>query len=498
MTSEKRAVVKVTVTGSAPNDRRKPAEAGSGFVIHSSARNSLIITAAHVIGSSEWREQLNPDWLVEPDGRTLKRRIRIGLMDTYGALTELAQDAAVIHQDDQKDIAVLLVDGFNLPTIGFAANASEIEGDVQKVRVMGFPKDRQALDIREGTGQLQYLPQSGLILRIGVHLPKGMSGGPVIDLSSGKVIAIASVNVGASQDHHAAALFPVLSAIAPYIEYARKVQATALPEPAHDRPVPGNILNVHGDGNTVIQGGSGSTIIVGESRALAERLTEEARRCGRLEEILAQKDGQLERMQAQKDGQIAALECTIEELRQGAERGTPGMEEALAMLSEGKSEAAEALFARIAAAKAAEGITANKEAAQAFRNIGNIAFLHNTQKALDAYAKATELDPDDPAGWNQLGHLQRRIGNLKAAQRSFERVLALGNQRHDQEWIAMATGNLGLVFYQRGDLDRAEEMHEKSLAIDEDLDRKQGGRNILQSRSDLFRTRRSGRCRGNA
>ena len=184
-------------------------------------------------------------------------------MDTHGALTELAQDAAVIHQDDQKDIAVLLVDRSDLPTIGSAANASEIEGDVQRVRVLGFPKDRQVLDIREGSGQLQCLPQSGLILRIAMRLPEGMSGGPVIDLASGKAIAIAGKNVGASQDHHAAPLFPVLSAIAPYIEYASKVQASAVREPADVGPVTGNIQNVRGDGNTVIQGVSRSTILIG-------------------------------------------------------------------------------------------------------------------------------------------------------------------------------------------------------------------------------------------
>ena len=71
MTNEKLAVVKVTVTGIAPDGKTKPAEAASGFVIHSSARTSLILTTAHVVGSSDWRQPLNPDWLVEPDGRTL-------------------------------------------------------------------------------------------------------------------------------------------------------------------------------------------------------------------------------------------------------------------------------------------------------------------------------------------------------------------------------------------------------------------------------------------
>lgn len=133
MSNDKRAVVKLTVTGNGADGRAKPPAAGSSFVIHSCAHNSLILTAAHVVGSSDWRQMLNPDWLVKPDGRTLSRRVRIGILDTHGALTELGHDAVVIHQDDQRDIAVLLIDRFGLPAIPFAANASEIDGDVQRV-----------------------------------------------------------------------------------------------------------------------------------------------------------------------------------------------------------------------------------------------------------------------------------------------------------------------------------------------------------------------------
>jgi len=68
MTDERHAIVKLTVTGADPSGRPKAEAAGSGFVIHSSVRNSLILTAAHVVGSSDWRQALNPDWLVEPDG----------------------------------------------------------------------------------------------------------------------------------------------------------------------------------------------------------------------------------------------------------------------------------------------------------------------------------------------------------------------------------------------------------------------------------------------
>ena len=266
-----------------------------------------------------------------------------------------------------------------------------------------------------------------------------------------------------------------------------------LGEPHSEPPAPA-YPSLEGSNNNLFQNINNSEILIGctivrqasdgegaEARALAEQLSKEARARGRLE-------GMQEATFAlsQKDDQIAALTRTIEELRQGAASGTPGMEEALALLREGKFEAAEALFTKIGEAKAAVGMAANKEAAHAFRNIGNIASLYDTRKALNAYAKATRLEPDDPEGWNKLGHLQRRIGEFEAAHRSFERVLELGKQGDNQEWIAIATGNLGLVYCERGDLDRAEVMHKKSLAIDEALDRKEGmARYIPRFRSPL-------------
>ncbi|MGF1619631.1 MAG: tetratricopeptide repeat protein [Rhodomicrobiaceae bacterium] len=134
----------------------------------------------------------------------------------------------------------------------------------------------------------------------------------------------------------------------------------------------------------------------------------------------------------------------------------------------------EAKLAERAAAHEAKGHEERRISARYHRQIGALAFLHDTQKALAAYAKATELDPDDPEGWNQLGQLQWRIGDLDAAQRSYERVMALGNQLEDQALIAVATGNLGTIYWTRGDFDQAETMSKKSVAIEEVLGRKKG------------------------
>jgi len=186
-----------------------------------------------------------------------------------------------------------------------------------------------------------------------------------------------------------------------------------------------------------------------------------------------------------------ALTDAIEDLTEDAEDAedrTP-FDKALAELAEGRPEAAETLFAKFLDRRKAEGQAALKEAAEAARNIGAIAFYHDTQKALAAYVEATELDPDDAEAWNQLGHLQRRVGNLAAAETTYQTVLRLGNSMEDQTMLAVAYGNLGIVYRTRGDLDDAEEMYRKSLAIEEALGRKEGMASDYGNLGNVYRTR---------
>ena len=174
--------------------------------------------------------------------------------------------------------------------------------------------------------------------------------------------------------------------------------------------------------------------------------------------------------------QIKALTESVTALAQQKDQADapPGIKEALQQLAEGDTQKAEAIFQEIEQKKAAEGQAANKEAATAARHLGALAFLHDTQKALDAYRRATQLDPDNEQGWNQLGHLLQRVGELEDAEAAYQRVLALGEKRNDQSLVAIAYGNLGIVYGIRGELEQAEAMYLKSLALDEALGRKEG------------------------
>jgi tetratricopeptide (TPR) repeat protein len=120
------------------------------------------------------------------------------------------------------------------------------------------------------------------------------------------------------------------------------------------------------------------------------------------------------------------------------------------------------------------GRNETKISAEYWRHIGALAFLHNTHKALAAYEKAVSLDPDDSEGWCYLGHLQYRLGNLTKAEKMHRTFLKLEETAGDKEGLAIAYGNLGLIYRTRGDLAEAEQMHLKSLGLEREVGHKNG------------------------
>ncbi|MXS82003.1 tetratricopeptide repeat protein [Nitrosomonas oligotropha] len=170
---------------------------------------------------------------------------------------------------------------------------------------------------------------------------------------------------------------------------------------------------------------------------------------------------------------IKTLQETIQALtQQNAQKYD--IQQALDLLAQGDTTQAEAIFAGVAAEAKQEGKKASIKEAEALRHLGSLAFLHDTQKALTAYQRSTELDPDNLDGWNNLGHLYQRIGELEKAENAYTTVQKLSLLQLNRAGEAAAYGNLGVIYWTRGELNRTIEYYEKALVIDEELKHKAG------------------------
>jgi tetratricopeptide (TPR) repeat protein len=168
-----------------------------------------------------------------------------------------------------------------------------------------------------------------------------------------------------------------------------------------------------------------------------------------------------------KEDEIKFLRETITALAKGQVNATASaINNALAAFAKGDATQAEKLFEQTAQEGEQTLAKTATDTALAYRHLGILAWWDDTEKALKAYQRATALDPDNADGWNQLGQLFVRVGELDQAIIAFQTVLKLGQSHQDQEKIAWAYGNLGIVYKTRGELDKAVEMHNKALAID--------------------------------
>jgi tetratricopeptide (TPR) repeat protein len=160
--------------------------------------------------------------------------------------------------------------------------------------------------------------------------------------------------------------------------------------------------------------------------------------------------GQTEAELADAKQQLEAAVIELARLRDAAD-APPSIDKALEHIAEGETAEAEEIF-QVIAQRHEKDI---KETAAAYRHLGALAFLTDTQKAFDAYRRATELDPENPDGWNQLGQLLKRTGQIDEAFAASRRVETIGEQKGDKEILAVAYGNLGNLYQTRGELDQA-------------------------------------------
>ncbi len=180
----------------------------------------------------------------------------------------------------------------------------------------------------------------------------------------------------------------------------------------------------------------------------------------------------------EKEKEIKQLEATIQNLKN--QPFDELKQSALKKLEENKpAEASELLEQSLA--KRSEVMSKD------WVDVGNIAYLTDSQKALDAYQKAIAINPDNIVAWNQLGLIYKRLGRLDKAAEAYNHVLELAGA--DESLQAAAYGNLGTIYQTRGELDKAEEYHLKALKIDKALGRQEGIAPDYGNLGLIYRTR---------
>ncbi len=109
------------------------------------------------------------------------------------------------------------------------------------------------------------------------------------------------------------------------------------------------------------------------------------------------------------------------------------------------------------------------------------------------FERALEIAGDDrgavAAAYGNLGLIYKTRGDLEQAESMHRKSLAINEKLRRKESIAIDYGNLGLIYQTRGDLDQAETMHRKSLAINEELGRKEGMASDYGNLGGIYQTR---------
>ena len=88
--------------------------------------------------------------------------------------------------------------------------------------------------------------------------------------------------------------------------------------------------------------------------------------------------------------------------------------------------------------------TRTEKAAQDWVDIGNVAYFYDTQKAMDAYQKANELDHSNPGAWNGLGIVLADSGKNEEAIEKFERA-TINKANYVHAW-----NNWGMILDRNG------------------------------------------------
>jgi len=171
-------------------------------------------------------------------------------------------------------------------------------------------------------------------------------------------------------------------------------------------------------------------------------------------------------------GAEQAVGAAVQSIAQGAAEGDLKSRQAFGLLKGNKTvDATRVLNALAEERRADDGKAATqeetyrKDVARAYRTLGAIVGLRDSQRALESYEKALALDPDDIDTLFWAGSHQIDLGDLNKAQSRLEHVLKLAESGNMAFYKYGALLGLGDIKQRRGDLRSALKSYEDSLAI---------------------------------
>ena len=197
---------------------------------------------------------------------------------------------------------------------------------------------------------------------------------------------------------------------------------------------------------------------------MAELPTAEAeRRAVLLKELdaIKAKNDNLEKAHEEQQAKLAEAYKALDDFKK--DFAPDQVKQAQKALAQGETGNAEALFQ-----KALDQSTA--QAAEAAYQLGGLAESRiNYRKAQEYYAKAVQLQPDNPQYLNALGKLQLTLGLYSEAQPHLEQALQIREKTlgPDHPDVATSLNNLAALYYGQGKYAAAEPLVQRALKIDE-------------------------------
>ena len=156
-----------------------------------------------------------------------------------------------------------------------------------------------------------------------------------------------------------------------------------------------------------------------------------------------------------KNEQKKALEKTLETLNTV---DNPQAKKALSELQSSNINAAKKSLISLAATQ-----SDLRKSSQTWINIGNIQNLSSSRQALQAYQKASEIDPENITAYSRQGDVHRQLKQLDLAEKAYKRVQSFANQSTANQ--ALTLSNFGLLNVSKGKLVEAEDAFNEALSI---------------------------------